>query len=179
MPDNIKVMISELNGVELDYHQEYDIRLDNILGIDLSSIQPGQQIARGTSGWEIITPVGGNTTHEYFESDNTSSTISKYWQTKISETTANIPTGLYEITYSSELYCGHDNKRIGWQVLLNGSVIASRDNGVRKKKTYKTVSGHKVIQLNSGIYTLEIQYTSPDKKLVRIRNARVNIRSFV
>jgi len=180
-PDSVKVLIAEKNGVELEYHQEYVLGLDTVLGIDLSSIVAGQQLQWNGTQWSLVTPAVGSTiiTPEYFSSDVESSTTSNSWVSKLQATTNTLPLGKYKITYSSELSCDEDEESVEWKVEVDGTVVAEQSAGCVDDDQYHTASGHIVMDLPAGTHTVEILFSSPEEEVVRIRRARISVEAFV
>jgi len=61
MADNVKVLIYELNGAELEEPVEYEIKLENLGDVDLTGLSNGSYLSYNstTSKWEMTTPAGG------------------------------------------------------------------------------------------------------------------------
>jgi len=108
-------------------------------------------------------------------SEDTSSTSSSNYQTKLTLTTENIVSGKYRISWYFEDN-GSDKEDIETEVVLNNSTSLMESNlRFANDGNWIPNSGFKYVTISSGIHTVDIKFRAESRRTVSIRKARLEI----
>lgn len=112
------------------------------------------------------------TQYAYAESESTSTTTSTTLQTKVTLTTANLPSGTYRIGYTFELGNASNGVLSEVQVQQGGSAIAV--STFEADNDDHTLGGFRHVTL-SGVNTFTIKYRVVSSGTCEIRRARLEL----
>lgn len=117
------------------------------------------------------------------ESAGQSSTNLVAWQNKLTLNVTGLPAGRYRVGWSAEISVDDENNPGAYQVQVdNVTTLASYAIAVKKKFSdavgpfWYSLGGFGYIALTAGTHFVDFDYSSPQTKVVYVRNTRLELR---
>ena len=177
MPDSVKMLIAERNGVDLYFHEELDFLPENmpitLAGFTADNVKDAIQEASAGGGGGTF---GQN--YIYSESESISSTSSSSYQRKVLLTTPSVSAGDYRIGWSFEGTHTNDLTEFEFRVRLDDSTTLNGDcrltaDDASLRGEYIAACGFKQVTLTAGVHEFDIDYRELGSDTSRIRRARL------